>query len=169
VLGVRGAMATDNTFQVERQAQDDASEAYLAGDLEALIGLMTGEQGFCFKQAMVRQAVHHVEGVMPPEEEDEGESSGVEFARRWLEQPTDENAYAAGAYAYFDAMDGGVRNHDYPKLYNEPAWAAAYDDLALVANTALRTAPAGQEVAARQWQVEAAWAILQSRELPALT
>jgi hypothetical protein len=162
-------MARDNTFQVEGQARDDASAAYQAGDLEALIGLMSGEQGFRFKQAVVRQAVHYIEGRLPPEDEDEGESSGVTFARRWLENPTDENAHAAGAYAYFDAMDGGVRNHDYPDIYNEPAWAAAYDDLASVASATLRTAPAGQEVAARQWQVEAAWAILQGNEPPALT
>ena len=162
-------MATDSTSQIEALAQDGARAAYLAGDLETLIGLMTDEQGFRFKQAMVRQAVHYIEGRLPPEEEDEGESSGVTFARRWLEDPTDENAHAAGAYAYFDAMDGGVRNHGYPELYNEPAWAAAYDDLASVASAALRTAPAGQEGAARQWQVKVAWAILQGAELPALT
>jgi hypothetical protein len=162
-------MATDNTSQIERQAQEDARAAYLAGDLKALIGLMAGEQGFRFKQAMVRQAVHYIEGRLPPEDEDEGESSGVAFARRWLENPTDENAHAAGAYAYFDAMDGGVRNHDFQDIYNEPAWATAYDDLGSVASATLRTAPAGQEVAARRWQVEAAWAILQGEEVPALT
>ncbi|HEX9989219.1 MAG TPA: hypothetical protein VGE45_12170 [Chloroflexia bacterium] len=46
-------MTTDNISQIERQAQDSGRAAYLAGDFDALSGLMTGEQRYSFKQALV--------------------------------------------------------------------------------------------------------------------
>ncbi len=144
----------------------DTQTAYNSGDLEALIAGMTHEQDLLLKMAVVRQSLYYVEQILPSEEDDDGERGCLSVARHWLAEPTRENAQNAAWFVGADAMDGGLRYHDYAPIFVEPATVAGADDAKQAIHFADRTIPAGGEQDARQWQLDAALAILQGREVP---
>ena len=142
--------------------------AYNSGDLEGLIAGMTPAQDLLLKMAVVRQSLYYIEQILPSEEDDEGERGCLTAARIWLADPTPENAQNATWSAAADAIDGGVRYHDYAAIFTEPAMVAGADDARQAIHFAAATIPAGGEQEARQWQLDAALAILQGREVPPL-
>jgi len=146
----------------------DIQIAYDSGDLEGLIAGMTPEQDLLLKMAVVRQSLYYVEQILPSEEDDDGERGCLNIARRWLADPTPENAQDAVWYVGADARDGGLRYHDYAPIFVEPATVAGADDAKQAIHFAATTIPAGGEQEARQWQLDAALAILQGREVPPL-
>lgn len=144
----------------------DMRRFYDAGDLDALVEGMTAEQDLLMKMAAVRQAIWYVEQILPTEEEDEGERGCLAVARGWLDEPTPENAERVGLYVAADAIDGGVRYHDYPAIFNDPALVASADNAKLAIHFTAFTVSKGREQEAKQWQLDVALAILQGREIP---
>jgi hypothetical protein len=71
-------------------------------------------------------------------------------------------------YGVSECWDGGVRYHDYPLLFLDPAWAAGESDWCRAAGYGIHSAPAEEREAARQWQIESARAILRGDEPPPL-
>jgi len=158
--------------------------------LRALLNPMNEQQSFRFKQAAIRQAMHYVEEMLPPEEEDDGHRIGITMARRWLAEPTEEVALAAIRIASSESIDGGARYFDYPDYLLSPAFAAGAKDAWEAAHSAFwagmeaerhrmfhtnkRWGEEGQHTAAiakyaaLEWQIAAAQAILRNSELPAL-
>lgn len=151
---------------MNNQPEHDAQNAYQAGDLEGLVKLMSEKQQLSFKQVVVRQTIYYVSKQLPPEETDNGERGFIFLANRWLEQTTEENAEKARTAAVFDCVDGGVRYFDYPEYFHAPAWAVASS--AHGATQCALTASGNDSEAAYQWQITAAWAILNNREPPLL-
>jgi len=149
-----------------------ATEAYQAGDIEKLIGIMTEAQLFSFKYAIVRQAVYYAERILPPEEEDDGERGCISVARSWLEQPTPEVARDSLIFATMEGVDGGLRYFDYDPLFIEPVEAAGValspTDIVRAAKHARRAARDEHHVEALRWQLDSAWAILQGDDIPPL-
>lgn len=129
---------------------------------------MTADQRLRFKQAVVRQAIHFVSRLLPPEEDDDGHRSGILAAMNWLNEPTEEQAQAATMYGVSECWDGGVRHHDYPLVFQNPAWAAGEGNLCRAAEYGIHSAPAEEREAARQWQIASARAILRGDEPPPL-
>lgn len=136
-----------------------------SGKLAELIQAMTPPQQLCFKQAVVRQAIYFVSRDLPPEAEDEGHRDGIQAALNWLNEPTDEQAQAATVFAASSCWDGGVRYHDYPASFLNPAWTAGQTDVVKAALQAINSAPLPERDAAYQWQVATAQAILQGQEV----
>ena len=137
-------------------------------ELGRLVEAMTAEQALRFKQALVRQAIHYVSRILPPEREDDGHRSGIRMAAEWLYDPTEEKAEAATVYGTAECWDGGVRYHDYPRLFLNPAWAAGESDLFRAAEYAVESAPALSQDAARAWQIATAKAVLSGEPPPPL-
>jgi len=143
---------------------DVAAESH---ELDELVEVMTVDQRLRFKQALVRQTIHFVSKLLPPEEDD-GHRSGILAAMNWLNEPTEEKAQAANVYGVSECWDGGVRYHDYPLVFLDPAWAAGESDLCRAAGYGINSVPAEEREAARQWQIEAARAVLRDDEPPPL-
>ena len=137
-------------------------------ELAALLDAMTPDQRLRFKQAVVRQTIHFVSRLLPPDDEDDGHRTGILLALDWLNEPTDEKAHAATMSGVAECWDGGVRYHDYPLLFLDPAWAAGESDLGRAAEYGVRSAPAAERETAREWQMESARAILRNDEPPPL-
>lgn len=137
-------------------------------ELGELLEAMSVDQKLRFKQAVVRQTIHFISQLLPPEEEDDGDRSGIWAATSWLNEPTEEKAHAATMYGVGECWDGGVRNHDYPLAFLNPAWAAGESDLPRAAGYGVDSAPAAEREAALQWQIEAARFILRDEEPPPL-
>jgi hypothetical protein len=179
-----GGQADDDApmiSSVQTRVIADARGAYLAGNLDALIGRLSPAQQLAFRQAVVRQCIHTLEQRLVPDlENDQDAYKGLHFARRWLDDPDSVNVEQAKIAALGEIIDGGVRYHDYHEVFLEPIFLIAADDLSQAARHAIHAvttvalwAPRGegaQEIieAARRWQVEAAWAILRDQPIPAL-
>lgn len=138
------------------------SYAYQAGDLEGLVKLMSEKQQLSFKRAVVRQTIYYVSKELPLEEEDKGERDFIFLANQWLEQPTQKNAEKASQGVAWDYIDGGMRHYHYPSYFLAPAEAAASS--AYGATQCALTASGNDSRAAYQWQIIAAWAILNNKE-----
>ncbi|HET9494205.1 MAG TPA: hypothetical protein VFR15_08250, partial [Chloroflexia bacterium] len=67
-------------------------DAYRARDLAVLLDYMTAGQQLRFKQSAVSQAIGYAEPLLPPPEEDRGERSVLAAAKRWVNEPTEDNA-----------------------------------------------------------------------------
>ena len=134
--------------------------------LEGLVKVMREKQQLSFKQAVVRQTIYYVSKQLPPEETDNGERCFIFLANQWLEQPTEENAKKARTAVVFDCVDGGVRYFDYSEYFHAPAWAAGSSTYG--ATQSALTASGNDSRAAYQWQITAAWAILNNQEPPLL-
>lgn len=137
-------------------------------ELEGLVQAMTPSQKLCFKQAVVRQAIHFVSKRLPPEAEDEGHRDGIRAATNWLNEPTEEKARAATLFAAASCWDGGVRYHDYTVDFLDPAWTAGETNACKAACHAANSAPPAAREAARQWQIASAQAISRGEEPPPL-
>ncbi|MEG4217725.1 hypothetical protein QUA27_20715 [Microcoleus sp. Pol14C6] len=134
--------------------------------LEGLVKVMREKQQLSFKQAVVRQTIYYVSKQLPREEQDNGERYFISLANKWIEQPTQENAQKASMGVACDYIDGGMRYFDYPSYFLTPAEAAgssAYD-----ATQCALTASGNDSRAAYEWQITAAWAILNNKEPPRL-
>jgi hypothetical protein len=169
---------------VHTRALADLRGAYLAGNPDALLDAMNDPQQRLYQRAVIGQALAPARGVLLAEGEGvEREVPGL--VARWLDDPEgaatqDDLAYASGllldqtmnpalpvrcqrVLAYFLAH----------AVFLTPAMAGVAA-LHIIDNVKrLWGVPAGQTVAqtgeaARRWQVEAAWAILQGREPPPL-
>lgn len=151
---------------MNNQPEHDAQNAYQAGDLDGLVKLMSEKQQLSFKQAVVRQTIYYVSKQLPPEEKDNGERYFISLANQWLKQPTEENAENASMGVACDYIDGGMRYSDYPSYFLAPAEAAASS--AYGATQCALTASGNDSRAAYQWQITAAWAILNNKEPPLL-
>lgn len=167
------------------KAMTDARGAYLAGNLDAIIERMSEAQQRQFRRALVEQSARLLEPVMPAENQDVGEHTGLRFARLWLADPDSVELDRWVFSAQADIYDGGVRNFNYGEEVFAPIFAAAAKNLSLAAVYAISAARYGAQImlsrgagngqisevseqaAARRWQVEAAWAILQGKEPPA--
>lgn len=136
-----------------------------ADELETLVQAMTPAQKLRFKQAVVRQAIHFVSKRLPSEAEDDGHRGGIMAATNWLNEPTEEKAKNVAVYATGECWDGGVRYHDYPASFLDPAWAAAATDVCSAARLAANAAPPTEQEAARQWQIASAQTILRGQEV----
>ena len=134
--------------------------------LEGLVKVMREKQQLSFKQAVVRQTIHYVSKQLPPEEQDNGERYFISLANKWLDQPTQENAEKASMGVACDYIDGGMRYFDYPSYFLTPAEAAGSS--AYGATQSALTASGNDSRAAYQWQITAAWAILNNKEPPLL-
>lgn len=134
--------------------------------LEGLVKMMREKQQLSFKQAVVRQTIYYVSKQLPPEEQDNGERDFIFLANRWLEQPTEENAKKAITAVVFDCVDGGVRYFDYSEYFHAPAEAAGSSTYG--ATQCALTASGNDSRAAYQWQIIAAWAIMNNKEPPLL-
>lgn len=130
--------------------------------LERLATLMTEAQQLRFKYAVVQQAVANIERRLPPEDDDDGERGALNEARRWLADPTPEIAKDILIHIVFEYMDGGLRYSDYSRDFIRPAEAVAFSSVTDAARDTLALIPEAEQTAARQWQVEAAAAILSS-------
>jgi hypothetical protein len=133
-------------------------------ELEGLVQAMTPSQKLRFKQAVVRQAIYFVSKRLPPEAQDEGHRDGILAATNWLNEPTEDKAEAATMFAASSCWDGGVRYHDFPAEFLDPAWAAGETDAYKAAYHAAKSAPLTEREAARQWQLASALAILRDEE-----
>lgn len=133
-------------------------------ELERLVQAMTPNQKLRFKQAVVRQAIHFVSQRLPPEEEDDGHRGGIIAATNWLNEPTEEKARDASAYAASECWDGGARYDDYPKSFLKPADAAGATNICNAAWIAAGSAPPTEQGEARQWQIASAQAISRGQE-----
>lgn len=180
-IGGQSHDASPMISSVQTRAIAYARGAYRAGNLDALIKYLSAEQQQAFKQAVVRQCVHLLELRLPVDgEHDRGEYAGVHFARQWLADPDSADVQAAMAYATAEHIDGGVRYFDYHEIFLQPIFIIGATDLLYAAREAVRTAsvtafwqPRGEDVyqsaeAAHHWQIEAAWAILRSQDVPPL-
>jgi hypothetical protein len=173
---------------------ETTQDTSLANALSAFIARMTGQQKLRFKQAVVEQALWYAEQRLPPIAQDEGERACLQVARRWLDEPTSENAQRAADFAAADSTGGGVRHHNYAELFLEPVWAAGAQTPEQAAFYATKAATdtafelrlrqykrpdraayemawaAGRQAAdeAWEWQIEAAQAILRGEEPPLL-
>jgi hypothetical protein len=149
-----------------------AAGAYRAGDLEKLIGLMTEAQQFSFKYAMVRQAVHFTEMLLPSEENDDGERGAIGMAQCWLDDPTPKNEHDALMFIVSEYVDGGLRYSDYGRVFIEPAEAVSCEQstpgMVRAALHARNSATLDQAEVALRWQLDVALAILQESPLPSL-
>jgi hypothetical protein len=179
-----GGQSTDDSpmiSSVQTRVIADARGAYLAGNLDALIKHLSPAQQVTFKQEVVRQCVHLLEQRLPGDEtNDQGQYAGVRFGRQWLANPDSVDIQAAMTMAVAEAIDGGVRYHDYHEIFLQPIYIIGSTDLLYAAREAVRTAsvtafwqPNGKDVyqsaeAALHWQVEAAWAILRHQPVPPL-
>ncbi|MEG4987211.1 hypothetical protein QUB08_15775 [Microcoleus sp. BR0-C5] len=134
--------------------------------LEGLVKVMREKQQLSFKQAVVRQTIYYVSKQLPREEQDKGERYFISLANKWIEQPTQENAEKASMGVACDYIDGGMRYFDYPSYFLAPAEAAASS--AYGATECALTASGNDSRAAYQWQITAAWAILNNKEPPLL-
>lgn len=121
---------------------------------------MSAGQRLAFKKAVVAQAVRAMTARLPPPEHDDGHRKGVDAAERWLGEPTPEVARDVSAFASGECWDGGVRYHDYPADFLDPAWAAGADDPCEAARLAANATPAATRGAVRAWQVGVAGAVL---------
>jgi hypothetical protein len=166
---------------VQTRVIADARGAYLARNLDALIKHLSPTQQITFKQAVVRQCVHLLEQRLPADEpNDQGQYEGVRFGRQWLANPDSVDIQAGMTMAVAEAIDGGVRYHDYHEIFLQPIYVICSTDLLYAAREAVRTAsvtafwePRGADVyqsaeAAYRWQIEAAWAILRNQPVPPL-
>jgi hypothetical protein len=181
-----GGQASDDApmiSSVQTRVIADARGAYLAGNLDALIGHLNAAQRVAFRQAVVRQSVHLLEPHVPEVPTEHGQVAGIQFAHEWLANPDGADVQRAMAYAAGEHIDGGVRYFDYDDIFLQPIWIIGATDLALAAREGVRVAmvtaswqprgedapnPVEQAEAARRWQVEAAWAILRGQDVPAL-
>lgn len=134
--------------------------------LEGLVKVMREKQQLSFKQAVVRQTIYYVSKQLPPEEQDNGERYFISLANKWLDQPTQENAEKASMGVVCDYIDGGMRYFDYPSYFLAPAEAAGSSTYG--ATQSALTASGNDSRAAYQWQITAAWAILNNQEPPLL-
>lgn len=141
-------------------------QLHTSGDLDGLIDTMSPEQALLLKQAVVRLSIYYVEQLLPPEELDEGERGCLMAARIWLDSPTPENAEKATMMSIADVYDGGVRYHYYSAIFTDPALTAGADNVKQAIHFASFTIPKGLEQSARQWQLDAALAILQDHKPP---
>jgi hypothetical protein len=136
--------------------------------LKSLLQSMTEDQQLSFKKAVVRQAIHYVSKKLPPKSADEGHSWGILAATRWLNEPTKEVAIDVVQFATGECWDGGVRYHDYPAEFLDPAWVVGGTDIDESARFALQSVPKPDQEDALRWQIASAQAILRSEEVPAL-
>lgn len=137
-------------------------------ELEALIARMNDEQDLLFRMAVVRQAIHYVERILPPESEDEGERGCLNVARAWLSEPTPEKSKSMLWWVVAESIDGGLRYHDYAPIFTEPAWIASAEDAGRAIKYAEKVIPENEIDEAKRWQIEAARAISEGRDIPAL-
>lgn len=133
-------------------------------ELERLVEAMTPSQKLRFKQAVVQQAIYFVSQCLPPEAEDEGHRDGIWAATNWLNDPTDKKAQDATLFAASSCWDGGVRYHDYPASFLDPAWTAGEINPYKAACHAAKSAPLMEQESARQWQIACAQAISRGEE-----
>ncbi|MEG4092556.1 hypothetical protein [Microcoleus sp. Pol12B4] len=134
--------------------------------LEGLVKVMREKQQLSFKQAVVRQTIYYVSKQLPREEQDKGERYFISLANKWIEQPTQENAEKASMGVACDYIDGGMRYFDYPSYFLTPAEAAGSS--AYGATQCALTASGNDSRVAYEWQITAAWAILNNKEPPLL-
>ena len=139
-----------------------------SGDVEAHVQTMTSAQRLRFKQEVVKQAIYFVSKLLPPEADDDGHRGGIRAAGRWLREPTEEVARDVNCFAVAECWDGGVRYHDYPAYFLDPAWVAGERDVCKAARLAVNTAPPAEREAALRWQIASAQAILRGKEPPPL-
>jgi len=139
-----------------------------SGDVEELAQQMTSAQRLRFKQAVVAQAIHFVYKLLPPEADDDGHRRGIRAATRWLKEPSKEVALDVNCEAVAECWDGGVRYHDYPAYFLDPAWVAVETDVYKAARKAVNTAPPAEREDALRWQIASAQAILRGVEPPPL-
>jgi hypothetical protein len=148
--------------------KEQKSESAGVNELEALLQAMTPSQKLSFKQALVRQAIYFVSKRLPPEEQDEGHRDGILAATNWLNEPTEEKAQDATLFAASSCWDGGVRYHDFPAEFLDPAWTAGETDVCQAASFAANSAPPSEREEARRWQIASAQAISRGEDPPLL-
>lgn len=157
----------------------DARGAYLAGNLRALIGAMSREQQQRFRQGLVRLALATGGEVLRVEgrgiEED-----ALQAVSGWLVNPDPQSdsevrSVAEEFYTLFDR--GGVRHQGMLAYY---VTLTASQDAEISAIAALQVVgmakqlwgiPGNRSVeqvrgSAQQWELDAAWAILQGKPPP---
>ncbi len=155
-----------NQFQ---KPDDNASEHHDQFSLEELFNRMDEEQKLTFKKSVVQQTIYYITKQLPPPEQDEGERSFINLAKKWLQSPTEEIRNLMNAAITADYIDGGMRYFDYPAIFLQPAWAAGAKTGLEASEYALGAAEAIQQTAlASEWQMAVAWAILKGDHLPVL-
>lgn len=164
--------------------------SYLEGRPALLVHRMSAEQRLRFKQAVVRHAIEQAERVLPPEAEDKGHRRCLEAARRWLDDPSEENAKAAWTAAWVGIE--GAPSYPTATQAESAAWLAARGTAeaageadthraALLANVQAQVTIVLEGVTAagkraeeatqhgKDRYLEIAWRILQGQDTPANT
>jgi hypothetical protein len=166
----------------------DARGAYLAGNLDTLIAKMDKGQQLSFRQALVQQALYYLRYYMP--RYDHPLRICIPILERWVENPSSEilhqlelAVYSQGEFQDF-GFDDGERNvaplDMWSGILGQFEWALRASTIHELADT-IRMIPGGiewyqmhfhgieveDEVGweSRRWQVEAAWAIIQRRNI----
>ncbi|MBA4190368.1 MAG: hypothetical protein C0467_20465 [Planctomycetaceae bacterium] len=141
---------------------DVATTLNARDSLMTLLGQMNAERRLQFKFGMVVRTLWWVAGLLPDEKADHGERVAVKAAQHWLRDLSDSSAREVEGFLVAEAVDGGIRHHDYDPLFTAPAGAAAVSP-ELAAEIVVRTAVAvdrrrkpdagmcEEEVQARTW------------------
>jgi hypothetical protein len=164
----------------------DARGAYLAGNLRALTAKMDADQQMRFRQALMRQGIAIAESLFRYED-GMPEVPALEALRQWAEHGTpyeppdtydilasDPEAIYAAPHTYLSLQAQVTlmlpRVIVEPDLVEAAAWALSAIDLRRMSMH--RTQGPREDALierltlAKQWQIDAAWAIVQRRDPP---
>jgi hypothetical protein len=174
---------------VQTRAIADARGAYLAGNLRALADKMDADQQMRFRQALMRQGIAIAESLFRYEA-GMPEVPALEVLRDWAEHGTpfeppdtfdllgtDPDAIYAAPHTYLSLQAQITlmlpRVVTEPDLVEAAAWALAAIDLRRMSMYRTRgprdDAMIERLTVAKQWQIDAAWAIVQRRDVPAFS
>src|SRR5688572_15933880 len=171
---------------VQTRAIADARGAYLVGNLRALTAKMDADQQMRFRQALMQQGITIAEGLFRYEA-GMPELPALEALRQWAEHGTpfeppdtydilasDPEAIYAAPHTYLSLQAQVTlmlpRVIVEPELAEAAAWALAAIDLRRMSMHRSRgpryDAMIERLTLAKQWQIDAAWAIVQRRDPP---
>jgi hypothetical protein len=155
----------------------DARGAYLAGNLDALIGHMSTEQRIRFRQLLLEMALYFLEGVPDDERDEPYRSRALDAAQAYLAAATPEAASAAVQAARRVHHVGEGPWHDPQYVLDDFSLGIVHildSTLLASAYTVRRTSIAAHFTNSltgaalysifKQRQIEAAWHLLQRRE-----
>jgi hypothetical protein len=173
----------------QTRAIADVRGAYLVGNLRTMVEKMDADQQMRFRQALMRQGIAIAESLFRYEA-GMPEVPALEALRQWAEHGTpfeppdtydilgtDPDAIYAAPHTYLSLQAQITlmmpRVVSEPDLVEAAAWALAAIDLRRMSMYRTRgpcyDAMIERLTVAKQWQIDAAWAIVQRRDPPAFS
>lgn len=169
MLSQEGADNAPMISSVQTKVYADLRGAYHVGNLRALLERMDEAQGLHFRQALMRQLVWKMDLASYFGEQ----SAFRDLLQRWSEHPSHALAEQIRAFIFpanhrLTPLRWGFTVANLIRSINLYGAAAAVRELWRDRRYDPPTGAAtGDEIAAQQWQLDAAWAILRGRDLPA--